>query len=178
MSEKNNEARLAQPPEEPTMSESNTIKDVRELARIMVENGLTQVDLHLGQDKIRLRRGQPAELSSAGPMVYHHQQPAPQPAASPAPSPEPELAQAAPSSHQPIKSKLVGTFYAASSPDAEPYVRVGDKVSPDTVVCIIEAMKVFNEMKAGVAGTVKKVLVENGQAVQYDQELFLISPDG
>ena len=72
---------------------------------------------------------------------------------------------------------MVGTFYPASSPDARPYVQVGDKVEPDTVVCLIEAMKVFNEIKAETRGTVVRILIENGQAVEFDQPMFEIKPD-
>ncbi len=75
-----------------------------------------------------------------------------------------------------IKAPMVGTFYRAPSPDAEPYVKEGDIVNPDTVVCIIEAMKLFNEIKAEVKGKIVKVLVENGQPVEYGQPLFLVEP--
>ena len=74
----------------------------------------------------------------------------------------------------PIHCPMVGTFYAASSPDAKPFVSVGDRVDAETLVCIIEAMKVFNEIKAETAGVIQKVMVENGQAVEFDQPLFLV----
>ena len=77
----------------------------------------------------------------------------------------------------PVKSPLVGTFYRSSSPDSDPFVKVGSHVGPNSVVCIIEAMKVMNEIKAGVSGTVRKVLVENASAVQFGQPLFLVDPD-
>ncbi|TXK89592.1 acetyl-CoA carboxylase biotin carboxyl carrier protein [Parageobacillus sp. SY1] len=76
-----------------------------------------------------------------------------------------------------ITSPMVGTFYAAPSPDAPPYVKVGDKVKTDTVVCIIEAMKLFNEIEAEVNGEIVEVLVENGQLVEYGQPLFLVKPE-
>jgi acetyl-CoA carboxylase biotin carboxyl carrier protein len=76
-----------------------------------------------------------------------------------------------------IDSPMVGTFYTASSPDAKAFANVGDKVGPDTVVCIIEAMKVFNEIKAETTGTIVKVLVENGDAVEFGQPLYTIKPD-
>ncbi|GAB4316697.1 MAG: acetyl-CoA carboxylase biotin carboxyl carrier protein [Candidatus Sumerlaeia bacterium] len=77
-----------------------------------------------------------------------------------------------------IKSPMVGTFYRSPSPDAPPYVEVGDEVNEDTVVCIIEAMKLFNEIKADVKGKVVEILVENAHPVEYDQEMFLIDPGG
>ncbi|OQX89364.1 MAG: acetyl-CoA carboxylase, biotin carboxyl carrier protein [candidate division Zixibacteria bacterium 4484_93] len=76
-----------------------------------------------------------------------------------------------------ISAPIVGTFYRAPSPDAEPYVRVGDHIEQGTVVCIIEAMKLFNEIKSEIGGTIKKILVENGQPVEYGQTLFLVESD-
>ncbi len=76
----------------------------------------------------------------------------------------------------PIKSPMVGTFYAAPAPDADPYVKLGDRVGKGTVVCIVEAMKLMNEIRSEAAGRVVKILVENGQAVEYGQTLFLLSP--
>ena len=76
-----------------------------------------------------------------------------------------------------ISAPIVGTFYRAPAPDAEPYVKVGDHIEEDTVVCIIEAMKLFNEIKAEIRGTIKQILVENGQPVEYGQTLFLVEPD-
>jgi acetyl-CoA carboxylase biotin carboxyl carrier protein len=72
---------------------------------------------------------------------------------------------------------MVGTFYAAPAPDAEPYLRVGDHVNPDTVVCIIEAMKVMNEIKADVAGTIERILAKNSDPVEFGQPLFQVKPD-
>jgi len=77
----------------------------------------------------------------------------------------------------PITSPIVGTFYRAPAPDAKPYVEVGDHVEEDTVVCIVEAMKVMNELKAGCRGTIVKILAENAQTVEYGQTLFLVRPD-
>ncbi|MEX2387040.1 MAG: acetyl-CoA carboxylase biotin carboxyl carrier protein, partial [Phycisphaeraceae bacterium] len=109
---------------------------------------------------------------------------APAGAAPPAPAPGPAPAGGEPAPAAPpasdgvaIKSPMVGTYYSSASPDAKPYLQVGDKVEPDTVVCLIEAMKVFNEIKAETSGTVTRILVENGQAVEFDQPLFEIKPD-
>jgi acetyl-CoA carboxylase biotin carboxyl carrier protein len=108
--------------------------------------------------------------------------PAPVPTPTPAPTPAPaEIAPVAPSTPAPepvhgkaINSPMVGTFYRSSSPDAPPFVQVGDTVSIGTTLCIVEAMKLMNEIESDVAGTVVKVLVENGKPVEYNQPLFLI----
>lgn len=99
--------------------------------------------------------------------------------ATPAPAPAPEQTSSKEeeeddSQYHKIVSPIVGTFYAAPSPDADPYVKVGDKISKDSIVCIVEAMKLFNEIEAEVEGTIVKVLVENGQLVEYNQPLFLV----
>ena len=75
-----------------------------------------------------------------------------------------------------VKAPMVGTFYRAPSPDAPPYVKIGDEIHPETVVCILEAMKIMNELKAGLSGVVRNILVENGEAVEYGQPLFEIEP--
>ncbi|MCZ6542460.1 MAG: acetyl-CoA carboxylase, biotin carboxyl carrier protein, partial [Planctomycetota bacterium] len=75
-----------------------------------------------------------------------------------------------------IESPMVGTFYAASNPDSSPFVTVGSSVDPDTVVCMIEAMKIFNEIKAECSGTIEKVLVNNGESIEFGQALFIVRP--
>jgi len=146
---------------------------LKELVQLMAANDLCALDLRDGQRRISLKRssGQippPATLPvAAGPAAA--QLPAP-PAASVA-SPEP--------AEPPLKaitSPMVGTFYAAASPDAKPFVTVGSYVDEDTDVCIIEAMKVFNNIKAECRGTIVKILVNNGQAVEFGQTLFLVKP--
>ena len=117
--------------------------------------------------KLALKRGSPGMVMSAPMMAPAAMPPPPAPAAPPpAPVPEDNLT--------PIPSPLVGTFYRASSPDADPFVSVGSRVNKDTVVCIIEAMKVMNEIKAETSGVIKKILVENATAVQYGQPMFLV----
>ena len=148
------------------------IKKLKQLVALMAENDLTEMDLEGEGEKITLKRG------SSGQVQY-----VPQPASAPAPSPAPAAptvaspapAEAAPSGPT-IDSPMVGTYYASPSPDADGFVTVGSKVKPDTVVCIVEAMKVFNEIKAEVAGTIEAVLVENGSAVEYGQPLYRVKP--
>lgn len=155
------------------------LKQLKLLVRLMVENDLTELDLQDGTEKVALKRG------GAGVPVVHYAPPVP---AAPAPAPvaaapaaQPTAAPAAASADSdaglvPIVSPMVGTFYAAASPDAPPFASVGTAVTPESNVCIIEAMKVFNEIKAEVSGTVAKVLVKNGQPVEFGQPLFMVKP--
>jgi acetyl-CoA carboxylase biotin carboxyl carrier protein len=146
---------------------------VKDLIALMANNGLTEIELVEADSRILLRRGgvsaPAAGVPVAAPMQY----------AAPAAAPTaPTAAPAAPAEEKllTIKSPMVGTYYAAPSPDAAPYVSIGSAVDAKTVVCIIEAMKVFNPIAAEVTGTIAKVLVTNGQVVEYGQPLFLVKP--
>jgi acetyl-CoA carboxylase biotin carboxyl carrier protein len=165
--------------------EDTDLKKIKELIEIMKENELLEVEIKHGDDKIFLKRSQP--------------HPAVGGALSTIPAMRPESGtpqnvhaggaedllrtyasqQTVPSSEDlvEIKSPIVGTFYATPSPDSEYYVEVGSMVDPQTVVCIIEAMKVMNEIKAETSGKIVEVLVTNGQAVEYGQVLFKVKPD-
>jgi acetyl-CoA carboxylase biotin carboxyl carrier protein len=143
-------------------------KNLKALVRLMVDNDLTELDLQDAQgERVALKRGraQPPAAVAAVPTPPTAAAPPP---SSPAPAGDAGLA--------PIPSPIVGTFYAAASPDAKPLVGVGDRVGPETIVCIIEAMKVFNEIKADASGVIEKVMASNGQAVEFGQALFLIRP--
>lgn len=148
-------------------------KRVKELIALMADNGLTEIELVEDKSRIVLRRG----TTSAAPLHY-----AAAPMAAPAPGhapAAPAAPAAAPAEDEkliPIKSPMVGTFYSAPSPDAAAYVSVGSSVDDKTVVCIIEAMKVFNPIPSEVTGTIVKVLVSNGQVVEYGQPLFMVKP--
>lgn len=148
------------------------LKTLKEYVKLMVANDLTELDLKGEGESVLLKRsgaGQPQ-------LQYVPQAIAPAPVAH-APAAPAAAAPAAPPVDEgltPIASPMVGTFYSSSSPDAKAFINVGDKVRPDTVVCIVEAMKVFNEIRAEIAGTVEKVMVENGQAIEFGQPLFLI----
>lgn len=148
------------------------LKTLKELIKLMAANDLTELDLQDPQgERVTLKRG-----GVAGPVHYVS---APAPAASPSvatPAPTSAGAAASDAGLTPIPSPMVGTFYAASSPDAKAFASVGDRVTPDKVVCIIEAMKVFNEIKAEVSGTIVRVLVSNGDAVEFGQPLFMVKP--
>ena len=146
------------------------IDRIKSVIDLMREHELCEFAIEEKDFKLSLKRGSPAV------MMAVPQQMAAAPAA-PADAPAPAAPAAAPAAAEagtPITSPLVGTFYRAGSPDAEPFVTVGSRVSKDTVVCIIEAMKVMNEIKAETSGVVKKILVENATVVQFGQPMFLI----
>ncbi|MEQ8849863.1 acetyl-CoA carboxylase biotin carboxyl carrier protein [Botrimarina sp.] len=152
----------------PTPSEVFDVRKVRRLVELMNDHDLSEIDLRQGEQRIRLRRGPDAPPMAAAPAAAPPQAPAAPPAAPSSPAPSAAPAAAATT----INSPMVGTFYTSSSPDTAPFVKVGDQVGPDTPVCIIEAMKVFNEIPAEKSGKVAAVLVENGAAVEFGQPLF------
>ena len=144
------------------------IDRIKTVIDLMREHDLNEFAVEEKDFKLSLKRGSPAVMMSA-PMMA--------PAAAPAAAAPAAAAPAAPAADDkliPIPSPLVGTFYRAGSPDADPFVAVGSRVNKDTVVCIIEAMKVMNEIKAETSGVIKKILVENATAVQFGQPMFLI----
>jgi acetyl-CoA carboxylase biotin carboxyl carrier protein len=143
----------------------------------MSRHDLSEIDLCEGELRIRLRRG------ARGKVITQVPAPAPvaAPVAPPAPAarPDGEAKPAKPDKATvPIKSPTPGTFYASPSPDAEPFVRVGTRVTPTTVVCLIEAMKIFNEITADCTGVIKNILIESQQPVEYGQMLFEVDPSG
>ena len=150
---------------------------IKNVIDLMCANDLREFAIEEKDFKLSLKRGSAAPVMLAPQMMA-----APTLAAAPAPAAAPAAASAAPAPAAPkaddhltpIPSPLVGTFYRAGSPDADPFVAVGSRVNKDTVVCIIEAMKVMNEIKAETSGVIKKVLVENATAVQFGQPMFLI----
>jgi acetyl-CoA carboxylase biotin carboxyl carrier protein len=170
-------AKQADPAERP--SASVNLDELRELIALMIENGLAELELEREEFRVRLRR------DSAGVELAHHvATPQPAPAAgrvnvpaAVASTPSHPGAQASTAASQDqdlhiIPSPIVGTFYRAASPTADPFVKIGSNVEPDSVVCIIEAMKLMNEIQAEATGEVVKIYVENGQPVEYGQPLF------
>ena len=147
------------------------IEDIKTIMKLMAEYQLTEFSVEAEGSNISIKREAAAPAQIAGPVVMQ-QLPA---AAVPAPAAAVEAAPAAaPAPGVVVESPLVGTFYAAPSPDAAPFVQVGDRVTPDTVICIIEAMKVMNEIKAEKAGVVKEIVAQNGQPVEYGQVLIVL----
>jgi acetyl-CoA carboxylase biotin carboxyl carrier protein len=139
-----------------------TIEEIRELINIVNESGVAELEVQRGDNRVRIRRTQ-RESRVGFTSVDSH----PHAAAAPPPASEDELL---------VKSPIVGTFYEASSPSNPPFVRVGETVQPGAVLCIIESMKLMNEIEAEVAGVVTSKLVSNGQAVEYGEALFGIRP--
>ncbi|MDP1796996.1 MAG: acetyl-CoA carboxylase biotin carboxyl carrier protein [Planctomycetaceae bacterium] len=147
---------------------------LQQLIEMMEKHGVTDVSLRRGSEQWRLRRGTPATMVAA-PMQYA---PAPAPMAAPAPA---AASAAAPAAARDdgllvIKSPTVVTIYSSQSPEDPPYVTVCAKVGPQSTVCLIEAMKVFNPITADLAGTIEAILVKNGDAVEYGQALFKVRP--
>ena len=147
------------------------LKDIKAIIDLMKKNSVSEFELEKQDFKIRLKRGPNGGGTATydeAPMVAYVA-----PAAVPAPTPAVAIPPAAPAANeQEIKSPMIGTFYRAPSPESAPYVEVGTEVSPETVVCIIEAMKVMNEIKAESKGVITQVLLENAKPVEFGQPLF------
>ena len=164
------------------------LKDIKVIVDLMKKNAVSEFEMEEGDFKIKLKRdsgkprkGETVVVQEAAPMILPAAAAAPvsAPVATAAPAPAtPAAAALAPVAEGPeVKSPMIGTFYRKPSPDADSYVEVGSVVEPDTVVCIIEAMKVMNEIKAEVKGTIAEVLAEEGKPVEYGQALFRIEPN-
>uniref|UniRef100_A0A7C4QSC9 Biotin carboxyl carrier protein of acetyl-CoA carboxylase n=1 Tax=Schlesneria paludicola TaxID=360056 RepID=A0A7C4QSC9_9PLAN len=155
------------------------LEQVQRLIEVMDKFGLSEISLRRGDEHWRLRRGSPAVMA-VPPLPPAAPFPAvPPPAAAPAaasPAPPPPAAKDKDDGLLVIKAPTVGTFYSAQSPEDPPFVTVGSKVSPQTTVCLIEAMKVFNPIPAEVTGTIEAILVKNGDAVEFGQPLFKVRP--
>ncbi|HEC15079.1 MAG TPA: acetyl-CoA carboxylase biotin carboxyl carrier protein [Sedimenticola sp.] len=139
------------------------IRKVKKLIELLEESGIAEIEIHEGEESIRISRAS----TVAAPPPQPLETPGPG-AAEPEPEPEEELA-----GHQ-IKSPMVGTFYRAPSPGSKPFVEEGQKVLKGDTLCIIEAMKILNQIESDKAGVIKKILVENAQPVEYNQPLFII----
>ena len=152
------------------------LKDIKAIIDLMRKNSVTEFELEKDDFKIRLKRGANgggAAVASEDPPALTY---APPPAGSwPAPAAAPPPP-APPSNEVEIKSPMIGTFYRAPSPESAAYIEVGSEVNPETVVCIIEAMKVMNEIKAEAKGVITQVMVENAKPVEFGQPLFKIRP--
>lgn len=157
------------------------VKEIKRLLEAMAGSDATELLLETGEYKLSVKRGaQQVIVSQPLPNAPTAPAAAP-PAVAPAPASAPAAVAEAPAPPPAtnlveVTAPIVGTFYAAPSPDAPPYVKVGDRVTPGTVLCIIEAMKLMNEIEAEVAGTIKEILVRNEEPVEYGQVLFRIEP--
>ncbi|MGA1979250.1 MAG: acetyl-CoA carboxylase biotin carboxyl carrier protein [Sedimentisphaerales bacterium] len=159
------------------------LQKIEELIEIMKQNDLVEVEIKHGDDRIFLRRSQHQPALGKTVTVVPMIEPGISAATVRPNGTQMSAVEARPSEtrHQEglveIKSPLIGTFYATPSPDSKPYVEIGSHVDAQTVVCVIEAMKVMNEIKAETSGTIAEILVTNGQAVEYGQVLFRVKPD-
>ena len=161
------------------MSEKiNDVQKIKNLVELMNSNDLVEIEINHGDDKLLLKRAQPQQQTTITPMpMMNAAMPAAAPAAAGQQGPAGQAAGEVDDGLVEITSPIVGTFYAQPSPDSDPFVEVGTRVSSQSVVCIVEAMKVMNEIKAETSGTITQILVENGQAVEYGQALFKVKPD-
>ncbi|MCG7198314.1 acetyl-CoA carboxylase biotin carboxyl carrier protein [Marinobacter pelagius] len=149
------------------------IRKIKKLIELLEESDVEELEIQEGDDSVRISRRR--EQVAGTQYVSHVPAPAPQaPAPAPAPAAEEPAAPAAPSGHT-VNSPMVGTFYRAPSPTAQAFVEVGQTVNAGDVICIVEAMKMMNQIEADKAGTVTEILVENGQPVEFDQPLVVIS---
>ncbi|HYQ71499.1 MAG TPA: acetyl-CoA carboxylase biotin carboxyl carrier protein [Gammaproteobacteria bacterium] len=147
------------------------IRKVKKLIELLEESQIAEIEIHEGEESVRISRLQAAAPVAAAPVAYA----APAPAPAPAATAESAGAEPAKAEGHTITSPMVGTFYEASSPGAKPFVEVGQPVNVGDTLCIIEAMKMLNQIEADKAGTVSARLVENGQPVEFGQSLFVIS---
>ena len=154
-------------------------KEIQELINFLSESGLEEVNIETDDFKVSIKRSAEQHVIASAPQAA----PAPAPAAAPAPQAAPAPAadggSDAPASGGnlvEIKSPMIGTFYRSANPESPAFVEVGSSVNAGDTVCIIEAMKLFNEIESEVSGKIVKVLVDNAQPVEYDQPLFLVEP--
>ncbi len=147
------------------------LRKLKKLIDLVQESGIAELELTEGEEKVRISRFGASAQPMMMPQMY--QVPAAAPAAAPAAPAAVEAAPAAMEGHV-VKSPMVGTFYRASSPGAKPFVEVGQSVNAGDTLCIIEAMKLLNEIEADQGGVIKAILIENGQPVEYGEPLFII----
>jgi len=160
-----------------------TVDEIRELINLATETGIAELEVQRGENRVRIRRASyaaPQEIVVANPGY------AAAPAVAPAPAPAPPAAATADTTHEApkekpadpgltlVKSPIVGTFYESASPGSAPFVRVGERVQPGKVLCIIESMKLMNEIESETSGVIESKLVMNGQPVEYGEALFAV----
>ena len=181
-------AKKEKPSKPASASETTSMKttEIRDLIDFISKTGLNEVNIETSELKLHVKREPDQKIFKSSPVMApagQHVMPAHQPAqTAPAATHAPAKAEKAaevPAGKKTveIKSPMIGTFYRSSNPDTPPFVSVGDKVSKGQTVCIIEAMKLFNEIESEVSGTIVKVMLENANPVEYDQVLFVLEPD-
>lgn len=152
-------------------------KEIRDLIDFISASGLEEVNIETEEFKLNVKRSlnQAAQIAAPAPAVAATPAPAP-PAQTPGEAPKKEETSSGDAHLIEVKSPMIGTFYRTANPDADPFVKVGDTIKQGDPLCVIEAMKLFNEIESEVSGKIVKVLVENAQPVEYDQPLFLVDP--
>jgi acetyl-CoA carboxylase biotin carboxyl carrier protein len=165
----------------PNMQEMKT-SEIRDLIDFISQSGLNEVNIETKELKLHVKREPDQKVMKSSPaptMMTMQAAPVAAPVAAVAPPPTPKQEKPAGNGKTTadIKSPMIGTFYRSSNPDTPPFISVGDKVTKGQTVCIIEAMKLFNEIESEVSGTVVKVMIENATPVEYDQVLFVVEPD-
>lgn len=156
------------------------IKFVQQIVTMVEKSNVHEIELESKGVKIRVTKNSTGQSQPSYPFMMPGAMYAPpvlaQPSATQQPESLPSVVQASDKKYKEIKSPIVGTFYRSPSPDAEPYAEVGTQIKPGSVLCIVEAMKLMNEIEADFSGTIAKVCVENGKPVEYNQVLFLVEP--
>ena len=147
------------------------IRKIKKLIDLIQESDVAEIEIHEGEESVRISRNGTAPVMMAAPAAVAAPVAAPAAAAS---APAVEAAPAEASTANAVKSPMVGTFYRSSSPDTASFVEVGQTVAAGDIICIIEAMKMFNQIEADHSGTVKSILVENGHPVEFDEPLIII----
>ena len=149
------------------------IRKIKKLIELVEESGIAELEISEGEESVRISRNFSGQVTTAMPqMMMQQAAPVAAPAAA-APVAAAPAADAAPSGHL-MRSPIVGSFYRSSSPDAKPFAEVGQQVNVGDTLCIVEAMKMMNQIESDKAGVIKAILVENGQAVEFDEPLFII----
>lgn len=148
------------------------IRKIKKLIELVEESGIAELEITEGEESVRIHRGSSAPVHYQTAPMYHQQAPAPA-AAAPAPA-APAAAEAPAITGHIVRSPMVGTFYAAPAPGSADFVSVGAQVKAGDTLCIVEAMKMMNQIEADKGGVVKQILVENGEPVEFDQPLFVI----
>ena len=149
------------------------LRKLKTLIDLVAESGIAELEVTEGEDRVRIAKFSPAPIPAPAPTVIAAPVAAAPSANGAAPIPASSTGAPGTEGHV-VKSPMVGTFYRSPSPGAEPFIELGQVVKPGDTLCIIEAMKLLNEVEAEVGGTVKQILVENGQPVEYGQPLFII----
>ncbi len=172
--------KIARPSSESQNQNEMKTTEIRDLIDFIAHSGLNEVDIETKELKLHVKREPDQKVMKASAPMMAAPMAAPVAAAPVAASVAPKVEKpAAPAASKTvdIKSPMIGTFYRSSNPDSPPFASVGDKVTKGQVVCIIEAMKLFNEIESEVSGTIVRAMVENSSPVEYDQVLFVVEPD-